>query len=121
MVASGPQTVGGNTQTVDGGTLTVANGTRTINGSTLMIDDGTQTSDNQHQLDSAVAGMTRLHRHLAKQHPQDEDPSLHVVRGRVGFNKDHCPPCVHQGINFFPSSYFIVFLIFICRSDQMSS
>jgi hypothetical protein len=57
------------TQTVDDGTLTVISGTWMVDDSTLMVGGGTQTSDNQHRLSSAIAGMTQLHHHQAKQHP----------------------------------------------------
>jgi hypothetical protein len=49
----------------------------------------------------------RVWQHQAKQHPQDEDPILHPMHGRVGFNKNHCPPCVDRGTKSLPSSYFI--------------
>jgi hypothetical protein len=35
---------------------------------------------------------------------QDKDLMLNVVRGRVWFNKDHCPPCI---FTFFVLYYFL--------------
>jgi hypothetical protein len=39
----------------------------------------------------------------------DEDLILHVARGQVGFNKDHCLLCAYQGRKSLPPSYFIIF------------
>jgi hypothetical protein len=36
---------------------------------------------------------------------------LHAAHGRVGFNKDHCPPYANQGKKSLPSSYFIIFYL----------
>jgi hypothetical protein len=74
----------------------------------------------QYRLSSIIASTTRLHHHQAKQHPRDEDLILHAAHGQVRFNKDHCPPCTDQGRKSLSSSYFIIFSIFICRSDQLS-
>jgi hypothetical protein len=41
---------------------------------------------------------------------QEEDLILHAARGRVGFNKDHCPSCANQGRKSLLSSYCIIFL-----------
>jgi hypothetical protein len=77
-------------------------------------NDSTETSfHRQHRLSSAIASMTRSCHHQAKQHPhllaQDEDPVLHVGRGRVRFNKDHCPLCVDQWRKSLLYSYIIIF------------
>jgi hypothetical protein len=59
----------------------------------------------QHNLIALSSCQTTPLRLLA----QDEDPILHVARGRVGFNKDHYPPCADQRRKSLPSSYFIIF------------
>jgi hypothetical protein len=46
----------------------VGSGTQTVDDSTQMVDDDTLTSDDQHRRGNTVVGMTRSHRHQAKQH-----------------------------------------------------
>jgi hypothetical protein len=52
---------------------------------------------------------------------QDEDLILHIVRGQVGFNKDHWLPCADQGTKYLPffTLLFSLYPIFICRSEQV--
>jgi hypothetical protein len=40
---------------------------------------------------------------------QDVELILHATRGRVRFNKDHCPPCADQRRKSLFSLYFIIF------------
>jgi hypothetical protein len=62
MVTDGTRTVVDSTRTINGGT-------QTVNGGTLTVGGGTETSDDQHQLGSAIVGTTQSRHHQAKQHP----------------------------------------------------
>jgi hypothetical protein len=64
---------------IDGGTWRDDSGTLMDDGCTLTVCGDTLMSDGQHRLGNAVTNMTRLRHHQAKQHPQDEDLTLHVT------------------------------------------
>jgi hypothetical protein len=124
------------TLAVDSGILTVSDGTLAVDGCTLtissdtsMIDDpfavgsytlasasGTQTFDGRSaaaprwatasiDLVASSLGQTTPSRLLA----QSKDSILHTTRDRLGFNKDHCPPCADQGRKSLSPSCFIIF------------